>query len=171
MVIITVFQITDGSRVDDPTVAALWPDRLSSAKPEIFVNIPCTWDSFPGHHHCCFMGCSQHRALESIYEWTLIRSIWLSNSPHTAANQLSWFYMRGSPGQPKPPWGGAAYTLDLLHMGWHWLMSLILSGECVHMRAAVCVHKGKNVQFQTQLYSQNSLIQKYTAKLYVSLLL
>ena len=88
-----VFQITDRSQVNDLTVIALWvwPNSLSSAKPKIFVNFPRTWQSFPGHHCYCFTGCSQHHALESIYEWTLIMSIWVSNSPHMTASHT----MRG----------------------------------------------------------------------------
>jgi len=111
----TAFQITDGSWVNDPTVAALWPGRLSSGKPEIFVNFPCTWQSFPGHHCCCFTGCSQHHALESIYEWTLITSIWLSNSPHITTNQLSWFYKCGNPGQPHHDGGCSIYSRPTIH--------------------------------------------------------
>ena len=39
--------------------------------------------------------------------------------------------------------GEAPFTVGLQHTGWYCLMPLILSGECVDMRAAVCVHQGK----------------------------
>ena len=44
--------------------------------------------------------------------------------------------------------GEAPFSVGLRHTGWHCLMPLILSGECVHVRAAVCVHKGKMSSFK-----------------------
>ena len=138
------------ARVNDPTVAALWPDRLASAKPKMFVNFPCTWQSFPGHQRCCFTGYSQHHALKSIYEWTLITSIWSSNSPHITANQLSWFYTCGNPGHPHHEGGCSIYSRPTTHR-----MALLDASNLVWwMRPckswSVCA-QGENVQFQTQL--------------------
>ena len=75
---------------------------------------------FEGHHHCCFTGCSQHHALESIYDWTLITSmsIWMSKSPHTTANRMSWFYMWVAAQASHTMRGEDACIVGLLHTEW-----------------------------------------------------
>jgi len=150
-----VFQITDGFQVNDPTVAVLWPDRLFSAKPGVFVNFLCTQEYFPGHHRCCFMGCSQNQALESIYEWTLITSIWLSNSPRTTASHLSWFYMPGSPDQPHHEGGGGMYSRPTAHRMALLDASNLVWWMCLRERCSVCVctwAMGKTSSFRHSYY-------------------
>jgi len=79
---------------------------------------------------------------------TLITSTLLFNSPHTAHNQLSWFYTRDSLCQPNHEGEGVNYTVCLLYTKWHCLMPIILSGESVHVRAGVCVcTRGKTSSF------------------------
>ena len=98
------FQITDKSRVNDPTVAALWPDSRRPSQRYLFI--------FHVHGNLCqVISCRGFICMAS----------------HTVR-------------------GEAAFSVGLL--GWHCLLPLMLSGECVHLRAAVCVHKGKMSSFR-----------------------
>ena len=148
---LTVFQITDMSRFNDLTVAALWPDRLLSAKPEIFVNFPCTWQSFLDDHRCCFTG-SQHNAMESIYELTLLGQfdypVHLTQQPISCPG----FIRRGSTGQPHHEGAGFMYSRPTAHRMALLDASNLVWWMCPRESCSVCAQGEKLSSFRHSYY-------------------